>query len=345
MLFLPTLRAPRVLWGGVLLAGVFLASPVDAADPPCEFENIERVVAVGDVHGAYDRFVEILRAAGVVDARGRWAGGKTHLVQLGDVVDRGPDSRKVLDLLQQLERDAPKSGGRVHALLGNHEAMRLIGDARYIVPGEYAAFRTSDSVDLRTQVVESLAAEVRDQVMSETPLGRIEMLRAFGQDGAYGKFLRGLNAVVRINGVLFMHGGISSPVAPLSCAELNARVRKELSADLENTKKAPEATLAAGEDGPLWYRGLASEPDSFAPRLDEILKAQHATAIVIAHTVQTNGRIGVRFGGRVFVIDTGMQPAYVKTGAASALELRNGTFTAIYANRTEVIGSAPPTTR
>jgi hypothetical protein len=335
----------RVLLALVSFAVALHAARPTAAEPPCEFENVERVVAVGDVHGAYDRFIEILRAAAVVDARGRWAGGKTHLVQTGDVVDRGPDSRKVLDLLQQLERDAPRSGGRVHALIGNHEAMRLIGDARYIVPGEYAAFKTSDSEDLRTQIVESLPADVRAQVMRETPLGRIEMLRAFAEEGAYGKFLRRLNAVVRINGVLFMHGGISLPVAPLTCADINARVRRELSIDLEATKKAPEATLAAGEDGPLWYRGLASEPDSFAPTLDEILKAQHASAIVVGHTVRTDGRIAVRFGGRVLVIDTGMQPAYVPGGAASALELRGGTLTAIYTNRKEVVGHVTATTR
>jgi hypothetical protein len=233
----------------------------------------------------------------------------------------------------------------VSSLIGNHEAMRLIGDDRYIAPGEYAAFRNVDSEELRKLVVESLAPEVRARVLSETPLGRIEMLRAFGPEGAYGKFLRGLNAVVRINGVLFMHGGISPSVAPLTCTEINARIRKELSADLENTKKAPEATLVTREDGPLWYRGLATEPESFAPRLDEILTAQHASAIVVGHTVRPDGRIQVRFGGKVLVIDTGMQPGYVPTGAASALEIRGGQFTAIYTDRKDVIGSVPSMAR
>src|SRR5215831_9009081 len=63
----------------------------------CEFENVDRIVAVGDVHGAYDRFIEILRVTDLIDEKMKWAGGKTHLVQLGDVVDRGPDSRKALD--------------------------------------------------------------------------------------------------------------------------------------------------------------------------------------------------------------------------------------------------------
>jgi fructose-1,6-bisphosphatase len=77
--------------------GVLAAAP--AADDQCEFDGVDRIVAVGDVHGAYDRFVEILTTAGVIDKRLRWTGAKTHLVQLGDVLDRGPDSRKAMDLL------------------------------------------------------------------------------------------------------------------------------------------------------------------------------------------------------------------------------------------------------
>src|SRR5262245_21131878 len=76
-----------------------------AAASPCEWDRIERVVAIADVHGAYEQFLEILRVAGVIDADNRWAGGATHFVQLGDVVDRGPDSRKVLDFLRRLERE------------------------------------------------------------------------------------------------------------------------------------------------------------------------------------------------------------------------------------------------
>ena len=65
---------------------------------------MSRIVAVGDVHGAYDRYIEILKVAGVIDQNDRWAGGATHFVQLGDIVDRGNDSRKVLDFLRRLER-------------------------------------------------------------------------------------------------------------------------------------------------------------------------------------------------------------------------------------------------
>ena len=104
-----------------------------------EWTGVERVVAVGDVHGDYGGFVEVLRSAGVIDQKLRWTGGKTHLVQTGDVPDRGADSRKAMDLLMNLEKQAAKAGGQVHALIGNHEAMNLYGDLRYTVPGEFAA--------------------------------------------------------------------------------------------------------------------------------------------------------------------------------------------------------------
>jgi Calcineurin-like phosphoesterase len=327
-----------------LLAGLSAAAPdsrLVAAEPPCEFDGVDRVVAVGDVHGAYDRFVEILRAAGVVDARGRWNGGRTHLVQLGDVLDRGPDSRKALDLIQRLEGEAASAGGRVHVLLGNHEALRLLGNFRYTTPGEYAAFATGDSEEVRRRLAEAAAPDVREQLIKETPLGMIEMIQAFGPDGVYGSELRKRNAVERIDGILFVHGGISPDVASLDCAKINSAIRKELSSDLEETRHAPDASLSMGENGPLWYRGLALEPDSFAPQLDAILSAQHARAIVVAHTVLPDGVIAARFGGRVLVIDTGMQSEYVPAGRASALELRGGVFTAIYTDRREVLEHPP----
>jgi hypothetical protein len=324
-----------------MLAALGAPPPVAAAAATCEIERVERIVAVGDVHGAYDQLVQILRAAGVLDARLRWSGGRTHLVQLGDVVDRGADSRKALDLLRRLEKEAGRARGAVHALLGNHEVMRMFGDLRYVSPGEYEAFVTSRSEERRESLLQTAAPEARDQLRKETPLGLVEMSLAFGPDGEYGKWLRGLNAVVKINGILFLHGGISPAVAALPCGAINAAVRRELTTDLDQTRAAPMGSLAAREDGPLWYRGLAQEPVAFAPQIDAILAQQGARAIVIAHTVAPEGRILGRFEGKVWQIDTGMQPAYVPTGQASALDIRGGTFTAIYQDRREVLEDRP----
>jgi hypothetical protein len=322
-----------------LLATPRVGLRVHAASPPCAIDGVERIVAIGDVHGAYDRLVAILRTAEIVDARLRWAAGKTHLVQLGDVVDRGPDSRKVLDLLQVLEKDAARAGGAVHAMLGNHEIMRMLGDLRFATPGEYAAFVTARSEEIRQRFIESAPKEEREPLLKETPLGSIEMRVAFGRDGAYGKWLRGLNGVVKINGVLFVHGGISPAVAALSCDAINETVRRDLTSDLDKTRAAPLSSLTAREDGPFWYRGLA-QPETPAAQVDDLLAKQGARAIVIGHTV-ASARITPRLDGRVFQIDTGMQPAYAPTGAASALEISRGVFTAIYEDRRDVLVTPP----
>ncbi len=73
---------------------------------------MERVIAIGDVHGDYESFAAVLRSAALIDKEGNWTGGKTHLVQTGDIVDRGPDSRAVMDLLMRLQKQAAAAGAR-----------------------------------------------------------------------------------------------------------------------------------------------------------------------------------------------------------------------------------------
>ncbi len=103
-------------------------------------DDAARVVAIADVHGAYEAMVETLTNVGILDGDLAWAGGNTRLVIVGDLVDRGPRSRDVMDLLMRLEGEAITAGGYVHVLFGNHESMNMIGDLRYVSKAEYAAF-------------------------------------------------------------------------------------------------------------------------------------------------------------------------------------------------------------
>ncbi|HMD97044.1 MAG TPA: metallophosphoesterase [Terriglobia bacterium] len=73
----------------------------------------ERIVAIGDIHGDFPDFVAILRQTGLIDDNRQWIGGRTVLVQTGDVVDRGPQTRECLDLLMELERQTKKKNGEV----------------------------------------------------------------------------------------------------------------------------------------------------------------------------------------------------------------------------------------
>jgi hypothetical protein len=326
-----------------------------AAASACDIQTTERVVAVGDIHGAFDSFTAILRAAQIIDNRNRWTGGRAVLVQTGDILDRGPDSRKTIDLLRRLERDAQRAGGRVVTLLGNHELMRLISDWRYVSAGEIAAFRTGDSEQFREQVMTALneqaaqrakaegrehdPAAYREQFLKEVPLGMIEMRQAFGPQGEYGRWLRERPTVARINGVLFLHGGISAEIAPLGCEGVNAAITKELAA-LPPPEQAA-SLMASSETGPLWYRGLALQPEEeVTPLLPAILEQMKARAIVIGHSTVLPGRIVARLDGRVILIDTGMVAGeFYKGGVASALEWRGDTLTAVYLDRREPLAA------
>jgi hypothetical protein len=146
-----------------------------------------------------------------------------------------------------------------------------------------------------------------------------------------------LNAVVQINGTVFVHGGIGPATASLPCEAINETIRREITVDIDKTRGDPSTPLATRPDGPLWYRGLAQEPDDFAPTVDDILAKQHARAIVVGHTVTADSRIRVRFGGKVVQVDTGMQPAYVAAGRAAALQIERDVMTAIYTDRREVL--------
>src|SRR4030095_6799611 len=103
------MRSRESAWGVLALATMTLAAP-STSHGDDTWDSVGRVVAVGDVHGDYDQLVTVLRDTGLVDDKTRWVGGKAWLVQTGDRVDRGPDSRKVMDLLQRLE-EAAKEGG------------------------------------------------------------------------------------------------------------------------------------------------------------------------------------------------------------------------------------------
>src|SRR5690348_16103351 len=140
----------RRLWRNVRLAfaAASAAIPAVAASPP----QPDRIVAIGDLHGDFSVWRDISGAAGLVDAAGHWAGGRTTLVQVGDVVDRGPETLKILRELMRLQKEAPKQGGRVVALVGNHEAMNMTGDLRYTVPADYAAFATARSPAFREKL-------------------------------------------------------------------------------------------------------------------------------------------------------------------------------------------------
>jgi len=253
------------------------------------FSGVPRIVAIGDVHGDDARLAAILDTAGLIDAQGKWSGGAAHLVLVGDFLDRGPESRKVMDRLMALEPQAIAAGGRVHALLGNHEAMNLFGQLSYVAPGDYESFRTPQS-----------------KADGDRPAGWKERRVAFGPKGIYGQWLRRHDAIVKINGVIFVHGGISPAFAKHSIEKINKEVRSEI-----NGSSPPPNGYTTDPDGPLWYRGLVLERDADAKMMahvDRVLATHGASRIVVGHTVVP--LVQPRFLGKVLAIDTGLSRVY-----------------------------------
>jgi hypothetical protein len=291
--------------------------------------GVDRVVAIGDVHGDYDQLVSVLRSASLIDESGTWTGGKAHLVQTGDIPDRGPDSRKALDLLMRLEEEAARAGGAVHALIGNHEAMNVYGDLRYVSAGEFEAFRDADSEKTRDALFRAQSPKIADAGRAawdaEHPLGFAEHRRAFSPAGKYGRWILGHNAVIRIDDTLFLHGGLSPKYAAWGIRKINEEARRELSGGAP-----PEGGVVLDEAGPLWYRGLAlGDEAAQEERLETLLKNYGVRRIVIGHTY-TEGALIPRFGGRVIQIDVGLSRVYDERRRSACLVIEKGAPSALH---------------
>lgn len=295
----------------LVTAFLCLSVGVGQANSSSYLYKAQTVVAVGDIHGAYDSFEQLLVANRLVNAQLRWSGGTTHLVSLGDLLDRGPQSRKVMDLLIRLQAEAKAAGGWVHVLLGNHEAMNLVGDLRNVSAAEYAAF-ANDNLELE------LAVE--DQVTTK-PEGFYQHRAAFGKDGYYGKWLLSLPSLIKINDTVFVHGGLSPLVGTLGLQETNKRLKKSLTQRVAIEALVESLPPILDDPGPLWYRGTAACHELIEDSiLTAALKSLDAQRVVIGHTPTPNRKVTQRLGGRVIAIDTGMLNSVYK-GQAFALEL------------------------
>jgi hypothetical protein len=253
-----------------------------------------------------EALAEVLRMAGLIDEKGSWIGGKAHLVQTGDIADRAPKTRECYELMMRLEQEALAAGGRVHVLIGNHEVMNMLGDLRYLNPQELASYADQ--------------SPIKDA--PGTPRGLAGHRVAFSAGGRYGRWLRGRPAVLRIDGTLFMHGGLQPAVPARTLAELNRWVRQDL---------FPGHPPGGGTNqmGPLWFRGYAREPEAqWSKGLAEVFQRFGAKRMVMGHTTTEDGRIRVRFGGQTVFIDTGLSTGFGRHLAA--LELRGDRLTAIY---------------
>lgn len=251
---------------------------------------------MADTHGEYEIATELLLRHGVIDERLRWAFGRGHLVVTGDMLDRGAHQIELLWLLYALEGQAARAGGAVHVLIGNHEAMVMRGDLRYLHP-RYP--RTA-----KTLSVGSYAA-------------------LLGPDTVLGQWLRSRPAMLKLGDMLFVHGGVSPELVAsgLTIAQVNDASRAALDIPMSERERLDEVQqLVIGQEGPLWYRGYFPERGGTVPAaladVEASLRYFGVSRIFIGHTAVE--RVTALFDGRVVAVQ--VYPSRDKQSGAFVME-------------------------
>jgi len=348
----------------LFLSVVFIYRLTPAADIPYIWKGVDRVVAVADLHGDFDRFVFILSqpGVGVLDEEHHWIGGKTHLVQLGDVMDRGPHAKEIFDLLIQLEEEAAAVGGMVHVLIGNHEEMNITGisldypnyvtveqfvdflpepyrkakEARYLKSLSTEERKKAEESGLDVATDENLASFWRKILDRKDPESRKAYVLGFND--SYGSWLLQKNVIIKIDDVIYVHGGMSEAFSKWPLREINTVMRSELELfqggmrDPRQFRHSFKPRLVYNPDSPLWYRGQAIDKKSAQSEVDRILANLGARAMVIGHNYfafpggsPIVGKDQVaRFHEKVWMMDSGISGSY--GGVPSALIYDRGEF-------------------
>ncbi len=248
-------------------------------------DGADRIVAISDIHGAFGAMVETLRQADVIDDQKAWSGGKTNLVIVGDILDRGPKSRAAMDLLMRLEEEARSAGGAVHVLIGNHESMNMIGDMRYVSKAEYAAFANDETAEERERwlaayseryAAGSTPEALRKRFDEQFPAGFFALRRAFRPDGKYGRWLLAKPVIVVVNGTAFVHGGLSPLVEKLGLDGVNRDLKNELSHYVDALQVLTRAEVLLPTDSHYDTEAILN---AYLPALDETPAVLDAIAV------------------------------------------------------------------
>ena len=224
-----------------------------------DFQQPEKIFAISDVECSFSNTEAILRAGGVIDEDYNWIYGTNHLVVNGDMFSRGHDMMALLWLLYKLDQESRQSGGMVHIIIGNHEAMNLRADVRYVRP-RYL------------ELVEAID---------------IPYIKLFDEHTELGRWLRTKHTIVRIGRNLVVHGGISPQFLELGLepAEVNRIVRRDLGK--QNTELDAISSQIFGSFGPHWYRGMVQTAEDrhpvFAEDMPPLLSYFDVDRFIVGH--------------------------------------------------------------
>lgn len=177
-----------------------------------EIDDADHIYAVSDIHGHYQQFAALLEANHLATNtapdpdKARWTGGHGILVVAGDLIDKGPQSLEVIDLLRALEASAKASGGRVIVTMGNHEA-EFLGDPK----NEKAMSTELDAIGINAE-------------LAEQNIDPVTLVLGTDQKGR-GRWLSSLPFGARIKKWFFSHGGNSQE---MSAKDLGKKLQRSI---------------------------------------------------------------------------------------------------------------------
>ena len=242
------------------------------------YKNVDKIVALSDIHGQFDLAIEILKNNKVIDADMNWSFGTGHFVIVGDIFDRGPKVTETLWFVYNLERQAEQSGGKVHFLLGNHEYMVLHKDLRY----------------LHKKYIK--ASELLETSYDEL----------FGINTVLGRWLRSKATLLKINDNLFVHGGVSPEflVDGFKLKKINRVMRKSIDRDKTEMKAGPFYDKYYRSKGPIWYRGYFQD-NLEESVIDAILAQVDSNHLVVGHCSQD--QVLYLYNQKIFAVDSSIK--------------------------------------
>ena len=260
-----------------------------------------RIIVIGDLHGDWNVTKKIFLKFKLINSNGKWIAQpkNTHIVQVGDIVDRGgrPDTigdecseLKIMDFLDDIHDQAKIYGGGVFCLLGNHEIMNVLGNFDYSGHESVKCFGGKEGRKRAFQPGSSIAR----------------------------RFACSRNTVMKIGKFLFVHGGFSEKHLTKSIPEINRIMRKFLKGS-PNIYNQEFKDYYMAYNGILWNRKLSmGSPD--CNELEKILNHFNVNGLIVGHTVQEKG-INSKCNNKVWRVDTGMSQAFGSKETIQVLEI------------------------
>ncbi|OWM67881.1 shewanella-like protein phosphatase 2 [Punica granatum] len=307
------------------VSGLFLPPLTASPNSPSSTSSLQthhpvpdRLIAIGDLHGDLQKSREAFTLAGLIDGNGNWIGGSTTVVQIGDVLDRGPEELKILYFLEKLKQEAAKSGGKLITMNGNHEIMNVEGDFRFVTKKGLEEFRNwADWFTIGNQM-KGLCKELEKPkdpfsgipavfpgIKEEFVDGFRARIAALKPNGPIAsRFLSPNLTVLVVGESVFVHGGLLAEHVNYGLERINEEVRDWIN----GLKGRFSPSYVRGRNSLVWLRKFSDEvaKNCDCSALEHTLATiPGAKRMIMGHTIQEAGINGA-CNNRAIRIDVGM---------------------------------------